>query len=159
MSTKTKQCTRPVAPAFPDSDNCLMEQTFLSVLVTREGSFVWLSVTSLFTPSLYCPLGWRSLHVVNAVGRTIPSWRIVVEQEIAVMSRFKQFLRPEDRAVFDDLVTQCKVYAAGGEVFTSPERKMSLRFWMIFAQHRKLAELEKRLNETPRSLLQEKSCP
>jgi len=86
------------------------------------------------------------LHVVNAMGRTIPSWRIIVEQEIAVMSRFKQFLRPEDRAVFDDLLTQCKLYAAGGEVFTSPVKEMSLLFWMIFAQHKKLAELEKRKN-------------
>jgi hypothetical protein len=75
--------------------------------------------------------------------RTIPSWRIAVEQEIAVMSRFRQFLRPEDRAVFDNLLTQCKLYAARGEVFTSPERKMSILFWMIFAQHKKLAELEK----------------
>jgi hypothetical protein len=25
------------------------------------------------------------------MGRTIPSWRIIVEQEIAAMSRFKQF--------------------------------------------------------------------
>jgi hypothetical protein len=38
------------------------------------------------------------------MGRTIPSWRIIVEQEIAAMSRFKQFLGPEDRAVFDDLL-------------------------------------------------------
>jgi len=82
------------------------------------------------------------------MGRTIPSWRIIVEQEIAVMSRFKQFLGPEDRAVFDDLLNQCKCYAMGGEVFTSPERRMSLLFWMIFAQHKKLAELERRLNES-----------
>jgi len=34
------------------------------------------------------------------VGRTIPSWRIIVEKEIAAMSRFKQFLGPEDRAVW-----------------------------------------------------------
>jgi len=82
------------------------------------------------------------------MGRTISSWRIIVEQEIAVMSRFKQFLRPEDRAVFDDLLTQCKLYAAGGEVFTSPVKEMSLLFWMIFAQHKKLTELEKRLDGT-----------
>lgn len=82
------------------------------------------------------------------MGGTIPTWRIVVDQEIALMSRFKQFLGPEDRAVFDDLLNQCKRYAMCGEVFTSTERKMSLLFWMIFAQHKKLTELEKRLNES-----------
>jgi len=38
---------------------------------------------------------------------TIPSWHIIVEQEIAAMSRSKQFLRPEARTVFDDLLSQC----------------------------------------------------
>ena len=83
------------------------------------------------------------------IGRTIP-WHVIVEQKIAELSRFKQFLRPEDRAVFDDLLTQCKLYGAGGEVFTSPVKEMSLLFWMIFAQHKKLTELEKRLNDTLR---------
>ena len=80
--------------------------------------------------------------------RTTLSWRIIVEQKIAELSRFKQFLRPEDRAVFDDLLTQCKLYAVGGEVFTSPVKEMSLLFCIVFAQHKRLAELEKRLKET-----------
>jgi hypothetical protein len=79
---------------------------------------------------------------------TILPWCVIVEQKMAELSRFKQFLRPEDRAVFDDLLTQCKLHAVGGEVFTSPVKEMSLLFWMIFAQHRTLVELEKRLNET-----------
>jgi hypothetical protein len=81
------------------------------------------------------------------ISGTIP-WRVILERKIAELSRFKQMLRAEDRAVFDDLLTQCKLYAAGGEVFTSPAEEMSLLFWMIFAQHKKLRELEKRLNET-----------
>jgi hypothetical protein len=78
---------------------------------------------------------------------TILPWCIVVEQKIAELRRFKQFLRPEDRAVFDDLPTQCKLYAAGGEVFTSPVKEMPLLLSMIFAQHKKLIQLEKRLHE------------
>jgi hypothetical protein len=84
---------------------------------------------------------------VNVMGTTILPWCIVVEQKIAELSRFRQFLRPEERAVFDDLLAQCKVYAAGGEVFTSPVKEMSLLFSMIFAQHKKLIQLEKRLHE------------
>ncbi len=113
--------------------------------------FAWVSVTLLFAPHLYCRSAPCSPQWEAPLGRTVPSWRIIVEQEIGLMSRFKHFLRPEDRAVFDDLLTQCKLYAAGGEVFTSPERKMSLLFWMIFAQHRKLTELEKNASTKPRS--------
>jgi hypothetical protein len=74
------------------------------------------------------------------------SWRITVEQELAELSKFKQFLRREDRTVFDDLVRQCRLYAARAEVSTSPMKETSLLFWMIFAQHKRLTELEKRLN-------------
>jgi len=85
------------------------------------------------------------------MGRTIPSWRTVVEQKIAELGRFKQLLRPKDRAVLDDLLTQCKFYTVGGEVFASPVKEMSLPFWMIFAQHRKLTEIETRLNESQKT--------
>jgi len=73
---------------------------------------------------------------------------VIMGRTIAELSRFKQFLRPEDRAVFDDLLSQCGLYAVGGEVFASPVKEMSLLFSMIFAQHKRLVELEKRLNET-----------
>jgi len=81
------------------------------------------------------------------MGRTIPSWRIVVEQEIVAMSRFKQFLRPEDRAVFYDLLSQCKLYAPNAGCLASPVKEVPLLLSMIFAQHKLLAELEKRINE------------
>jgi len=84
------------------------------------------------------------------MGRTLPSWRIVVDQKIAELSRFKQFLRGEDRAVFDDLLTQCKLYAAEAGVLASPAKEVPLLLSMIFVHHKKLMELEKRVNEIPR---------
>jgi hypothetical protein len=81
--------------------------------------------------------------------RTMP-WLVIVEQILAELSRFKQLLRPDERVALDDLLAQCKLHAAGGRVFTSPVDEMSLLFWMIFAQHKRLAELEKRLKEAPR---------
>jgi hypothetical protein len=82
------------------------------------------------------------------MARTIPSWRIIVEQEITTMSRFKQFLGPEDRAVFDDLLSQCKLYAAEAGMIASPVKEVPLLLSMIFAQHKKLIELEERLSES-----------
>ena len=79
--------------------------------------------------------------------RAILPWGIIVEQKIAELSRFNQFLRPEERAVFDDLLTQCRLYSAGAEVFGSPVKEMSLLFSMVFAQHKRIKQLEKRLNE------------
>jgi len=83
----------------------------------------------------------------ESMGRTIPSWRIVVDEELARMSKFKQFLRAEDRAVFDDLLAQCRLYASAAGVLASPVREVPLLLSIIFAQHKRLAELESRMKE------------
>ena len=113
-------------------------------------SVSWFSVTSLFIPFPILPVRLSfALHAWEAVmGRTIPSWRIIIEEEITRLSRSKQFLRPEDRAVFDDLLNQCKLYAPEAGVLASPVKEVPLLLSMIFAHHKKLTELEKRLNET-----------
>jgi hypothetical protein len=80
--------------------------------------------------------------------RTKLPWRIAVEEKLAELSRFNQLLRPDERAAFEDLLAQCSSYATLGEVFTSTTREMSLLFWMIFTQHKRLVELEKWPNET-----------
>lgn len=77
----------------------------------------------------------------------MPSWRIVVDQKIAELSRFRRFLRVEDRAVFDDLLIQCKLYAAEAGVLASPVKEVPLLLSIVFAHHKKLTELEKQLNE------------
>ena len=53
----------------------------------------------------------------------------------------------EDRVIFDDLLTQCMLYAAEAGTPASPVEEVSLLMSMIFAQHKKLTELEKRINE------------
>jgi hypothetical protein len=78
------------------------------------------------------------------MGRTIPSWRIIVEQKTAQLSRFKQFLPPEDRVIFEDLLNQCKLYAPQASVLASPVAEVPLLLSMVFAQHKRLTELEKR---------------
>jgi hypothetical protein len=81
------------------------------------------------------------------MGRTIPSCRIVIDEELAKIARFKQFLRAEDRVVFDDLITQCRLYSSSAGVLASSIREVPLLLSMVFAQHKKLMELEKRLKE------------
>lgn len=81
------------------------------------------------------------------MGRTLPSWRIVVDQQIAELSRFKRFLVGEDRAIFDGLLAQCRLYAAEAGTLASPVKEVPLLLSMIFAQHKRLLELEKGLGE------------
>ena len=83
------------------------------------------------------------------MGRTIPSWRIVLNEELTRLARFKQFLRQEDRIVFDDLTAQCRIYASYAGTMASPIKEVPLLLSMIFAQHKRLMELEKHIKRTP----------
>jgi len=82
------------------------------------------------------------------MGRTVPSWRIVVEQELAKMNKFKQFLRVEDRAIFEDLMNQCKLYASAAGVLASSVKEFPLLLSMLFANHKRLTELERRMKDS-----------
>jgi hypothetical protein len=84
------------------------------------------------------------------MGRTIPSWRITVEQELARMNKFKQFLRAEDRIAFEDLLNQCKLYASAAGALASSVKEFPLLLSMLFAHHKKLIELERRMKEQPK---------
>ncbi len=81
------------------------------------------------------------------MGRTIPSWRIIVDQELAKLNKFKQFLRVEDQMVFEDLLNQCKLYASAAGVLASSVKEFPLLFAILFAHHKKLIELERRVKE------------
>jgi len=82
------------------------------------------------------------------VGRTIPSWRMVVEGELEKLARFRQFLRSEDKEIFDDLLNQCRLYASYGSTMVSPVKEVPLLMSMLFGQHKRLMELEKKVNSS-----------
>jgi len=77
------------------------------------------------------------------MGRTIPSWRMVVEGEVERLKAFRDSLRLEDKVIFEDLLNQCKLYASAASALASPIKEMPLVISMLFAHHKKLAELEK----------------
>ena len=81
------------------------------------------------------------------MGRTIPPWRMVVEAEIEKLKRFQEFLRQDDKAVFEDMLNQCKLLASAASVMASPIKQIPLIVSMLFAHHKKLIQLEKRLEE------------
>ena len=79
------------------------------------------------------------------MGRTIPSWRLVVNDELERIGRFKGFLRIEDKEIFDDLLRQCKHYAPYASTMASVVKEVPLMFSMLFGQHKMIWALEKRL--------------
>jgi hypothetical protein len=72
---------------------------------------------------------------------------MVVEAEIEKLKRFQEFLRQDDKAVFEDMLNQCKLLASAASVMASPIKQIPLIVSMLFAHHKKLIQLEKRLEE------------
>ena len=77
------------------------------------------------------------------MGRTIPSWRMVVEAETEKLKKFRDSLRQEDKVIFEDMLNQCKLYASAASSLASPVKEVPLIVSMLFAHHKKLAELER----------------
>jgi hypothetical protein len=78
---------------------------------------------------LSCHIFFSALDRVEVwvMGRTIPSWRMVVEAELEKLKRFRAFLRMEDKEVFDDLLDQCRLYASFAGSMASPLLQMFRR--------------------------------
>lgn len=73
---------------------------------------------------------------------------MVVEGELEKLKRFRRFLRAEDKEIFDDLLNQCRLYASYASTMASPVQAIPLMMSMIFGQHKRLMELEKRITLT-----------
>ena len=85
------------------------------------------------------------------MGCTVPSWRMVAESEVEKMKKFRDSLRFDDKMIFEDLLNQCKLYASAASSLASPVKEMPLIISILFAHHKKLTELEKKLNKTTQS--------
>src|SRR5713101_6320825 len=79
------------------------------------------------------------------MGRTIPAWRMVVEAETERMKNFAEFLRSEDKIIFEDMMNQCKLYASYASSLASPVKEVPLLISILFAHHKMLWEHEKQL--------------
>jgi len=72
---------------------------------------------------------------------------MVVEDEVEKLKRFQEFLRQEDKAIFEDMLNQCKLLASAASVMASPIKQIPLILSILFAHHKKLIQLEKRFEE------------
>jgi hypothetical protein len=70
---------------------------------------------------------------------------MVVEAEIAKLRKFQEFLRTDDKLVFQDLLNQCKLYAPYASTMVSTIKEVPLFISILFGQHKKIIELEKKM--------------
>jgi hypothetical protein len=89
------------------------------------------------------------------MGKTVPSCRMAVEEEIDRRKGFRNALpSEEEREAFDELMDMCRSYAMAGSNATNPILFEPMAMSILLAQQQKLRNLEHKLNEA----LLEKIC-
>lgn len=77
------------------------------------------------------------------MGRTVPTFTMVLQQEIDGWSKFRRGLRRDDQEAMDDLFRAARLQLAGSAYAARPIPFESIAMSMMVMQHRRIQELQK----------------
>jgi hypothetical protein len=81
------------------------------------------------------------------VGRTVRSYRTVLEDMIDEWQGFRKALRKEDREAFDRLMDRARTHASAASYDTRVDPVESLFMSILLEQEKELVELRKKLEK------------
>lgn len=81
------------------------------------------------------------------MGRTIPTFTMVIQQEMDSWGKFRRGLRKDDQDALDELFRAARLQLAGSAYAARPIPFESIVMSMLLAQHRRVKELEQQLAE------------
>ena len=80
------------------------------------------------------------------MGRSVESYRIVLEDEIRRWKGFAKALRAEDSKAFEAFMDACRLYASAGSNATQPILFEPMIMSILLFQQKKINRLEKALD-------------
>jgi len=75
------------------------------------------------------------------MGRTIPSYRIAIDMEIAKWKPFKDALRKPEKDIFENMLLRSKLYASAGGMAVRPIVLEAMVMTILLDHHIRLLEL------------------
>jgi len=81
------------------------------------------------------------------MGKTVPSYRVVLEEEISGWKGFAKVLRREDILLFEGLMDMCRGNAMAGGGACRPVVFEAMVMSMLLGQQKRILVLEKKLKE------------
>ena len=82
------------------------------------------------------------------MGRTIPTYRMLLEQEISSWSDFRRSLRPGDRKAFDEIIDLARLKADAGSNVTRPMLSEIMFMSILVAQQKEISQLKKMVEQS-----------
>ena len=79
------------------------------------------------------------------MGRTVPTFTMVIQQEMASWSKFRRGLRKEDQDALDDLFRAARLQLASSAYAARPIPFESIAMAMLVAQQRIIRSLDERI--------------
>ena len=79
------------------------------------------------------------------MGRTVPTFTMVLQQEMESWTKFRRGLRKEDQEALDELFRAARLQLAGSAYAARPIPFESVAMSMLLAQHRLIRELQRSL--------------
>ncbi|MAI05125.1 MAG: hypothetical protein CMA37_00835 [Euryarchaeota archaeon] len=81
------------------------------------------------------------------MGRTVPTWRNRVEDELNSLNPFKRALNSYDRKLLDELINGVRNRRSAGGMLPSVDVWKPMLISMILESYSKITELENRIRE------------
>lgn len=78
------------------------------------------------------------------MGRTVPTFTMVIQQEMQSWSKFRRGLRKEDQEALDELFRAARMQLAGSAYAARPIPFESIVMSMLMTQQRMIRELQER---------------
>ena len=79
------------------------------------------------------------------MGRTVPTWRGRVEQEIEMLVPYRRVLSSDDQCRFDTMLHHVRIRRAAGGMLPVHEAWKPMLLSMLLGAHERIQELEQQL--------------
>lgn len=86
------------------------------------------------------------------MGKTVPSYRQVLEHEIERWKGFRKGLRGKDAEAFDRMMNACRMFASAGGMATRPILLEAMFMSILLHQEKMLAGIKERLDKLEKQL-------
>lgn len=86
------------------------------------------------------------------MGKTVPSYRRALENEIEKWKGFKKGMRKRDVEAFNRMMNACRMLASAGSMATRPILLEAMFMSILLHQEKMLAETKERLEKLERQL-------
>ena len=86
------------------------------------------------------------------MGRTVPSYRMILEREIKKWKGFVRALRADDKAAFEELMNACRRHASAAGAATRPILTEAMFMSILLSHQKALKKVEATLEKLKSSL-------